>query len=77
MSYAADYGVQLTLRQLEVLRATALAYPKLAARNLGITEQTLKNHLYVIRKRLGVRNHTELVMTAIGRRYITCEEVLG
>lgn len=55
----------LTSRQLEVLRAVAEgASNKHIARELGISESTIKVHLLAIFKTLGVSNRTEAALAA-------------
>ncbi|HPE00540.1 MAG TPA: response regulator transcription factor [Burkholderiaceae bacterium] len=55
----------LTPRQHEVLECLARGLPnKLIARELGLTEGTVKVHLMAIFKALGARNRTEAVLAA-------------
>ena len=55
----------LTVRQRDVLRLLAKGLPnKLIARELGLTEGTVKVHLLAIFRALGVRNRTEAVLAA-------------
>jgi DNA-binding NarL/FixJ family response regulator len=59
----------LTVRQRDVLRRLAKGLPnKLIARELGLTEGTVKVHLLAIFRALGVRNRTEAVLAAQKRR---------
>lgn len=64
----ADGGADLaglTPRQLEVLRALCRGQPnKLIARELGLTEGTVKIHIAAILRALQVRNRTEAVVRA-------------
>jgi len=65
---AADGGSgvpALTQRQRDVLRLLARGLPnKLIARELGLTEGTVKVHLFAVFRALGVRNRTEAVLAA-------------
>jgi DNA-binding NarL/FixJ family response regulator len=55
----------ITERQLEVVRLLARGEPnKLIARNLGVTEGTIKVHLLAIFRALNVRNRTAAVIAA-------------
>ena len=56
---------KLTDRQREVMHLLARGQPnKLIARELGISEATVKVHLLAIYRALGVRNRTEAVVVA-------------
>jgi DNA-binding NarL/FixJ family response regulator len=58
-------GHGLTARQLEVLALLAQGRPnKSIARELGLSEGTVKVHLLAIFRALGVRNRTEAVVAA-------------
>jgi DNA-binding NarL/FixJ family response regulator len=67
-SYAAATQARLaglTPRQFDVYRAAARGLPnKLIARELGITEGTVKTHLTAVYDVLGVRNRTEAAIQA-------------
>ncbi|MNY60952.1 CsgBAC operon transcriptional regulatory protein [compost metagenome] len=55
----------LTERQVDVLRLLSQGKPnKLIARELGISEGTVKIHLAAVFRALNVRNRTEAVVTA-------------
>jgi DNA-binding NarL/FixJ family response regulator len=55
----------ITARQLEVLRLLARGLPnKTIARELGLSEGTVKVHLLAIYRVLGARNRTEAVVSA-------------
>lgn len=55
----------LTARQAEVYRAVARGLPnKLIARELGITESTVKTHLSAVYAMLGVNNRTQAAFQA-------------
>ncbi len=55
----------LTVRQREVLRALSRGLPtKLIARELGLSEHTVKDHIAVVLEVLGARNRTEAVIKA-------------
>ncbi|MGD9943157.1 MAG: response regulator [Burkholderiaceae bacterium] len=56
----------LTPRQLDVLRALCRGLPtKLIARELDLSEYTVKDHITAIFQSLGVRNRTEAVIRAV------------
>lgn len=56
----------LTNRHVDILQRLAVGdTPTEAAVNLGITVKTLNNHLGVIYRRLGTRNVTQAVLTAL------------
>lgn len=56
----------LTSRHVDILQRLAVGdTPTEAAVNLGITVKTLNNHLGVIYRRLGTRNVTQAVLTAL------------
>jgi DNA-binding NarL/FixJ family response regulator len=57
--------VQLSERELEVLRCVAKGLPnKLIARNLGISEKTVKAHLTRIYQQIGVTDRTQAALWA-------------
>jgi DNA-binding NarL/FixJ family response regulator len=57
--------LQLTERELEVLRCVAKGLPnKLIARNLGISEKTVKAHLTRIYHQIGVTDRTRAALWA-------------
>ncbi|MFO1414102.1 MAG: response regulator transcription factor [Burkholderiales bacterium] len=61
----ADPALGLTARQVDVLRLLGRGLPnKLIARELGITEGTVKVHLLAVFRALGVRNRTAAVLAA-------------
>jgi len=63
-STAAQFG-ELTARQLEVLRLLVQGKSnKLIARELGVTEGTVKVHLLAVFRTLDVRNRTAAVLAA-------------
>ena len=56
----------LSTRELEVLRHLATGMPnKQIARELGISESTVRNHLSLIFKKLSATNRVEAVMSAL------------
>jgi len=60
-----DAFPQLTERQADVLRAALRGNSnKLIARQLGISDGTVKTHLRAIYQELGTRNRTEAVYMA-------------
>ncbi len=62
---AADSPAGLTARQIEVLRLLGKGLPnKLIARQLGISEGTVKVHLLAVYRVLKVRNRTAAVLAA-------------
>ncbi|MBR6327456.1 MAG: response regulator transcription factor [Alphaproteobacteria bacterium] len=63
---------KLTPRQIDVIKGIARGLPnKLIAYELGLTEGTVKVHMTVILKTLGVTNRTAAVMEAVKRGYIS------
>jgi DNA-binding NarL/FixJ family response regulator len=59
----------LTTRQLDVVRCLAQGKPnKLIARELGVTEGTVKVHLLAVFRALDVRNRTAAALAA--KRYL-------
>ena len=66
---------KLTPRQIDVIKGIAKGLPnKLIAYELGLTEGTVKVHMTVILKTLGVTNRTAAVMEAVKRGYISKAE---
>ncbi|MCG7521679.1 response regulator transcription factor [Ruegeria sp. Ofav3-42] len=58
-------SVDLTDRQIEILTLLADGMPnKMIARALGITEGTVKQHLKLLFRRLGVKNRVQAVQAA-------------
>lgn len=56
-----DRWERLTLRQKEIARLVSERKSnKLVASTLGLHEQTVKNHLFVIFSKLGIRSRREL-----------------
>ena len=67
---------KLTSRQIDVVRAIGKGLSnKLIAYELGLTEGTVKVHVTVILKILGVTNRTAAVIEAVKQGYINKEEV--
>jgi DNA-binding NarL/FixJ family response regulator len=63
--HSPDAELGLTARQLDVLRLLALGKPnKVIARELGVTEGTVKVHLLAVFRALDVRNRTSAVLAA-------------
>ncbi len=59
----------LTPRQLEIVRMVADGLPnKEIASSLGVSEHTVRNHLFRIYERLGVSNRVELVFYSLSER---------
>ena len=70
-----DKSKKLTPRQIDVVRGIAKGLPnKLIAYELGLTEGTVKVHITVILKTLGVTNRTGAVIEAVRKGYITKAE---
>lgn len=70
-----DKSKKLTPRQIDVVRGIAKGLPnKLIAYELGLTEGTVKVHITVILKTLGVTNRTGAVIEAVKKGYITKAE---
>lgn len=67
---------KLTPRQVDIIKGIARGLPnKLIAWNLGLTEGTVKVHITVIFKTLGVTNRTGAVVEAVKYGYLTPDEV--
>lgn len=67
---------KLTPRQIDVIKGIAKGLPnKVIAHELGLTEGTIKVHITVILKVLGVTNRTGAVMEAVKNGYLTRDEV--
>ena len=67
---------KLTPRQVDVVKAIAKGLSnKLIAYELGLTEGTVKVHVTVILKILGVTNRTAAVMEAVKQGYINKKDV--
>jgi two-component system, NarL family, response regulator DesR len=61
----------LTPRELAALRAVAgTGGGKLAARKMGITENTLKNHLNTIHHKLGTGSTAQAAVYAVERNWL-------
>ena len=65
----------VTKRQLEILRLLSLGDKEIAAR-LGISPQTVKNHLLGIRQEMGHLSRTGLVVTALKRGWLKLDEII-
>ena len=62
----------LTPRELDALRAMAsTGGGKLAARRMGITENTLKNHLNTVHHKLGTLSTVQAAVYAVERNWLT------
>lgn len=71
-----DEDRKLTNRQIDVLRCLAKGMQnKIIAYELGLTEGTVKVHITVLLKALGVSNRTAAIMEAVKRGYISQNEV--
>ncbi|HAZ13957.1 MAG TPA: hypothetical protein DCY86_14300 [Bdellovibrionales bacterium] len=67
MEVSSDW-LKLTRRQQEILLKVVQGLSnREIAKNLHITEQTVKDHMYNIFRRLGVCNRTQLVSRIFGR----------
>jgi DNA-binding NarL/FixJ family response regulator len=59
----------LTTRQQEIIKALRLGHAnKVIARRLNISEATVKIHVRQIMRKLGVRNRTQVALSAVGLR---------
>ena len=66
---------KLTPRQIEVIKCVGKGLSnKLIAYQLGLTEGTVKVHVTVILKILGVTNRTAAVIEAVKQGYINQED---
>jgi len=67
------YGQMPTIRELEALAMSAKVGCRLASKQMGITEQTVKNHLWNVYRKLDVRSHAEAVIVAFSLGLISAE----
>lgn len=75
-NHASEAKKKLTPRQVDVVRAIARGLSnKMIAYELGLTEGTVKVHVTVILKVLGVTNRVAAVMEAVKQGYITSDDV--
>ena len=66
---------ELTSRELEVLRLTALGYTSAAAAiRLGISPRTVETHRAHIHRKLGTSSRAELVAFALRRGLLVADE---
>jgi DNA-binding NarL/FixJ family response regulator len=73
-SHDASPASSLTTRELEVIgRVVEGASNRDIAKNLGLSEQTVKNHLSNIFDKLGVSNRLELALYAVHHRVLAGE----
>ena len=75
-SHTSEAKKKLTPRQVDVIKAIARGLSnKMIAYELGLTEGTVKVHVTVILKILGVTNRVAAVMEAVKQGYITSSDV--
>lgn len=75
-SHTSEAKKKLTPRQVDVIKAIARGLSnKMIAYELGLTEGTVKVHVTVILKILGVTNRVSAVMEAVKQGYITSSDV--
>lgn len=66
----------LTARQLDIVKLIALGSSNgKIAENLGISEQTVKNHLSAIFRKLGVHDRTQAVIYALRHGWMRLDEL--
>lgn len=66
--------IHITRRELEVLSIVATGIEnRKAAEILGVSYQTVRNHIYNITKKLGATNHANAVVRAIENKMIEIE----
>lgn len=71
---AVPRSIRLTARQIEIIGLAAIDLTdKEIAGRLGISRQSVKNHLHQARRRLGVHSRTGLVVYALQEGIITLE----
>ena len=65
-SSSPDVTIRLSIRQRECLRLAALGLTAAqSARQLGIAERTVREHLFAARQKLGASSTTQAVHTAL------------
>jgi len=65
----------LSNREMEILHLVAHANSnKQIAATLGLSEQTIKNHLNRVQRKLGVHDRTQIVLYALRKGWITLHE---
>ncbi len=68
----------LTVRELEVLESLARGHSnKEIARELGISEQTVKNHVSAIMRKFRVSDRTQAVIVAVKEGWIRLDGIGG
>jgi DNA-binding NarL/FixJ family response regulator len=66
----------LTERELGILKKVSSGMPNVQiAESLGISPQTVKNHVTSILRKLSVNDRTQAVVTALKRGWLTIEEI--
>jgi len=71
----ADEDVVLSPREREILHYVALGYSnKAIAERLGISQQTVKNHMTAILRKLDLSDRTQAAITAIRRGWVRLPE---
>lgn len=76
MTRSADHvPIPLSAREIEVLRHVADGRSnKLIGRGLAISEQTVKNHITTILRKLGARDRTHAVVIAASVGFLRLDE---
>lgn len=70
----ADLTTRLTVRQIEILRLTALGLAgKQVARHLGISVRTVEGHFDAMRQRTGAHSQAQLIAFAVATGLVTVD----
>jgi DNA-binding NarL/FixJ family response regulator len=73
---AEESAAILSLREMEILQCIARGMSnKATAHQLGISHQTVKNHMTTILRKMGVADRTQAVIYALQRGWVRLQEI--